>query len=253
MGFQASRELGEGDMRLRVARLLLPIHKVVDLRDTRLENIFRIVSTSISEQDPEIGGSHVTDMTDSFHRQIRLEKLDTFAAGSQGVRELWAVRHHAIFVMMMYLSEIVSGAISTSAVLLVVTVMSSSGVMVSLLDVRAGQPQPLTTEVTCSDTDIVATPFVVPPSPDIEQPCIQLQDSPTCGLPESRQPWLLWNLADISVNRIVFLRSTESSAHTQPWRLPKFSSSSSSIDHFPTSPPRVVASDGRSPAAAAGG
>ena len=64
-------------------------------------------------------------MTDSFHGQLRLEKLDTFAAGSQDVRELWAARPHAIFVMRMYLSEIVSGAIS--AVLLVVTVMSSSG------------------------------------------------------------------------------------------------------------------------------
>ena len=69
-------------------------------------------------------------------------------------------------------------------------------------------------------------------SPDIEQPCIQLQDSPTRGLPESRQPWLLWNLAAISVNRIVFLRSTESSSHTPPRRLPKSSSSSSLIDNF---------------------
>ena len=219
--------------------------------------------TSISEQDPEIGGSHVTDMTDSFHGQIRLRKLDTFAAGSQDVRELWAVRPHAIFVMMMYtlesrrtfrtdhtlcdldkflclnatdihegISEIVSGAISTSAVLLVVTVVSSSGVIVPLSDVPVGQPQPLTTGVICSDTDIVATPFIVPPSPDIEQPCIQLQDSPTYGLPESRQPWLLWSLSAISVNRIVFLRSMESSAHTPPRRLPESSSSSSLIDRF---------------------
>ena len=78
----------------------------------------------------------------------------------------------------------------------------------------------------------MATPFVVPPSPDIEQPCRQLQDSPTCGLPESRQPWLLWNLSAISVNQIVFFRSTESSAHTPPRRLPESSSSSSSIDRF---------------------
>ena len=104
--------------------------------------------------------------------------------------------------------------------------------MVSLSDVPVGQPQSLTTGVTCSDTATKATPFVVPPSPDIEQPCIQLQDSPTCGLPEPRQPWLLWNVSVISVNRIVFLRRTESSAHTPPRRLPKSSSSSSSIDHF---------------------
>ena len=60
------------------------------------------------------------------------------------------------------MSEMVSGTISTSAVLLVVTVMSSSGVMVSLSDVPVGQPQPLTTGVTCSDTDIVATPSRCP-------------------------------------------------------------------------------------------
>ena len=171
-------------------------------------------------------------MTDSFHGQIILEKLDTFAAGSQDFRELWAVRPHAIFVMMIYLSEIVSGAISTSAVLLVVTVMSSSGVIISLSDAPVGQPQTLTTEVICSDTNIVATPFVDAPSPDIEQPCIQLQDSPTYELPESRQPWLFWNLSAISVKLIVFLRSTEPSTHTPPRRLPDFSSSSSSIDRF---------------------
>ena len=45
---------------------------------------------------------------------------------------------------------------------------------------------------------IMATPFVVPPSPDIEQPCRQLQDSPTCRTPESRPPWLLCNFSVIS-------------------------------------------------------
>ena len=91
-------------------------------------------------------------MTDSFHGQIKLEKLDTVASDNQDVRELWAVRPHAIFVMMMYtlesrrtfrpdlalcdlheflclnvtdihegISEIVSGTISTSAFLLDVT------------------------------------------------------------------------------------------------------------------------------------
>ena len=220
----------------------------MDIREGRLEKIFRTVSTSVSEQELEIGGSNITDMTYSLHGQFRLEELDTVVSDSQSVRKLWAVRPHTIFVMMWYtpesrrtfrtdlmlcdlheflclnatdihegISEIVSGAISTSAVLLVVTVMSSSGVIVSLSDVPVGQPQPLTTGVICSDTDIVATLFVVPPSPDIEQPYIQLQDSPTYGLPESRQPWLLWSLSAISVNRI------------------------------------VVASDGRRPAVAAGG
>ena len=78
----------------------------------------------------------------------------------------------------------------------------------------------------------MATPFVVPPSPDIEQQCRQLQDSPRCGLPESRQHWLLWKLSAISVNRIVFPRSTEPSAHTPPRELPEFSLSSSWIDRF---------------------
>ena len=48
----------------------------------------------LREQELEIGGSHITDMTESFHRQIRLDRQD--------VRELWAVRPHAVFVMMMY-------------------------------------------------------------------------------------------------------------------------------------------------------
>ena len=82
---------------------------------------------------------------------------------------------------------------STSAFLLDMTVMSSSGVIVSPSDVPVGQPQPLTTGVSCTDAGIVATPFVVPPSPDIEQLRRQLQDSPTCRTPESRQPWLLHN------------------------------------------------------------
>ena len=58
--------------------------------------------------------------------------------------------------------------------------MSSSGVIVSPSYVPVGQPQPLGKGVSCTDTGIVATPFVVPPSPDIEQPCRQLHDSPMC-------------------------------------------------------------------------
>ena len=78
---------------------------VADLREGRSENIFRTVYISIREQELEIGGSHITDETDSFHGQIRLEKLDTLAPDSQDVRELWAVRPYAIFVMMMYTLE----------------------------------------------------------------------------------------------------------------------------------------------------
>ena len=110
--------------------------------------------------------------------------------------------------------------------------MSSSGVIVSPSDVPVGQPQPLTTGVSCIDTGIVATPFVVPLSPDIEQLCRQLQDSPMCRSPELRQPWLFWNLLAICCNRIFILRSTESSTHTPPRKLPESSSTSSSIDRF---------------------
>ena len=118
------------------------------------------------------------------------------------------------------ISEKVSGTVSTSAFLLDMTVMSSSGVIVSPSDVPVGQLQPLTTVVICTDVGFMVTPFVVPPSPDIEQPCRQLQDSLTCRTPQSRQPWLLCNLSAIS------------STHTMPGKLPEFSSFSSSIDRF---------------------
>ena len=78
----------------------------------------------------------------------------------------------------------------------------------------------------------MATPLVVSPSPDIEQPCRQLQDSPMCRAPESRQPWLLWIFSAICCSRIVFLRNTESSTHPSPRKQPESSSSSSSIDRF---------------------
>ena len=94
--------------------------------------------------------------------------------------------------------------------------MSFSGVIV----VPVGQLQPLTTVVSCTDAGIVDTLFVVPPSPHIEQPCRQLQDSLTCRTPESRQPWLLCNL------------SANSSTHTLLRKLPEFASFSSSIDRF---------------------
>ena len=66
----------------------------------------------------------------------------------------------------------------------------------------------------------MVTPFVVPPPPDIEQLCRQLQDFRTCLTPESRQPSLCCRL------------SASSSACTLPRKLPKFSLSLSSIDRF---------------------
>ena len=118
------------------------------------------------------------------------------------------------------ISEKVSGTVSTSAFLLDMTVMSSSEVMASALDVPMGQIQPLSAVVSGTDAGITATPFVVPPSPDIEQQCRQLQDFRTCRTPESRQPPLLCSLSAVSSTR------------TLPRKPPEFSSSSSSIDHF---------------------
>ena len=56
----------------------------------------------LRDQELGIGGLHITDKADSFHGQIRWEKLNTFAPDSQDVRELWAVRPHVIFVKMIY-------------------------------------------------------------------------------------------------------------------------------------------------------
>ena len=74
--------------------------------------------------------------------------------------------------------------------------------------------------VSCTDAGIMVTLFVVPPSPNIEQPCRQLQDFLTCRTPESRQPSLLCSLSAVSSTR------------TLSRKLSEFSSSSSSIDRF---------------------
>ena len=64
-------------------------------------------------------------------------------------------------------------------------VMSSSGVIVSPSDVPVGQLQPRTAVVSCTDAGSMVTPLVVPPPPDIEPPCKQLQyfqDMPDVGV-----------------------------------------------------------------------
>ena len=100
------------------------------------------------------------------------------------------------------------------------TVMRRSGEIRLSPDVPVGQLQPLTTVVSCTDACTMVTLFVVPPPPDIEQPCRQLQDFLMCRTPESRQPSLWCSL------------SASSSACTLPRKLPEFSSSSFSIDRF---------------------
>ena len=98
--------------------------------------------------------------------------------------------------------------------------MRRSGAIRISPDVPVGQLQPLTTVVSSTDAGITVTPFVVPPPPDIEYPCRQLQNFLTCRTPESRQPSLWYSL------------SASSSARTLPRKLLEFSSSSSSIDRF---------------------
>ena len=110
--------------------------------------------------------------------------------------------------------------VSTSTLVFNMTVMRRSGAIRISPLVPVGQFQPLTTVVSRTYAGTMVTPFVVPPSSDIEQPCRQLQDSLTCWTPESHQPWLLCNL------------SAGSSAHTLPRKLQEFSSFPSSMDRF---------------------
>ena len=168
------------------------------------------------------GRSPDTDKADSFHGQIRWAKLNDFAPDIQDVMELWALGPHARLVKVISVcrlhvffhqyvadlreerSENVLRTVSASAFLLNMTVMSSSGVIVSPSDVPVRQIQPLTTVVSSTDAGSTVTLFVVPPPPDIEQPVKQLHDFLTYRTPESRQSSFLLSL------------SASSSAHTLP-------------------------------------
>ena len=88
-------------------------------------------------------------------------------------------------------------------------------------DVPVGQIQPLTAAVSSTDAGSTATPFIVPPPPDIEQSCKQLHDFLTYRTPESCQSSFWLSL------------SASSSALTLPRNRAKFSSSSFSLDHYP--------------------
>ena len=71
--------------------------------------------------------------------------------------------------------EVIFRTVSTSPLVFNMTVMLRSGPIRISPDVPVGQLQPLTTVVSCTDAGSMVTPFVVPPPPDIEQPCNQLQ------------------------------------------------------------------------------
>ena len=142
----------------------------------------------LRELEPGTGRSPDTDKADSFQGQIRWAKLNDFAPDIQDAMELWALRLHARLVKVISVcrlhvffhqyvadlreerSENVLRTVSALAFLLDMTVMSSSGVIVSPSDVPIGQIQPLTTVVSSTDAGSAVTLFVVPPPPDIEQP-----------------------------------------------------------------------------------
>ena len=186
------------------------------------------------------GRSPDTDNADSFHGQIRWAKLNDFAPDFQDAMELWALTPHARLVKVIsvcrtqvffhqYVADLreersdnVLRTVFASAFLLDISVMSSSGVIVSPSDIPVLQIQPLWSVVVVSSTDAgsTVTPFVVPVPPGIEQQCKQLHDFMTYQTPESRQSSFWLSL------------SASSSALMLPRNLAKFSSSSFSLDHY---------------------
>ena len=119
---------------------------IVDLRDERSENIVLLMS-ALRDSQPE-GDNYV------FQSAIRTGK-----------------------------SENIFRTISASPLVFNMTIMRRSGAIRISPDAPVGQLQPLTTVVSSTDAGIMDTPFVVPPPPDIEQPCRQLQDFLMCRTP----------------------------------------------------------------------
>ena len=156
---------------------------VVDLRDERSEKVVLLMS-ALRDSKPE------------------MENYVCQSAGRTGKPE-------NIFI-----------TVSTSPLVFDITVLRRQGAIRLSPDVPVGQLQPLTTVVSCTDAGSMVTPFVVPPPPDFEQPCRQVQDFLKCQTPESRQPSLWCSVSFFS------------SARTLPRTLQEFSSSSSSIDCY---------------------
>ena len=94
-------------------------------------------------------------------------------------------------------SENIFRTVSTSTLVFNMTVMRRSGRLEYRRMFLLDNVSPFTV-VSCIDAGIMVTPFVVPPSTDIEQPCGQLQDFLTCRTPESRQPYSLCSLLVVS-------------------------------------------------------
>ena len=190
--------------------------------------------------------------THSFHGQTRWAKLHDLAPDLNDAMELWALGPHAIFVKVTYtlgsrrtfqsdlalcglhkflrlnvadihegISEKVSGTVSASPLLLDMTVMNSSGVIVSPSDVPVRNILPLTTVVSIIDAVSTVTPFVVPPPPDIEGPVMQAHYFSNCRLTKSREFLSSFRL------------SASSPAPLLPWDSAKHSSPFFSLGRVP--------------------
>ena len=110
------------------------------------------------------------------------------------------------------------------------TVMSTSGVIATPLEVSVRKILPLTTVVNIMHAVSTGTPYVVPPAPGIEQPVMQAREFLTCRPLKSREPLPLFSF------------SASSPAPMLPRDSAKYSSSSFSLDRFQplrgnTSPP----------------
>ena len=131
---------------------------VVDLRDERSENVVLLMS-ALRDSKPEV------------------ENYVCQSASRTGK------------------PENIFRTVSSSPLVFDMTVLRRSGAIRLSPDVPVGQLQPLTTVVSCTDAGSMVTPFAVPPPPDVEQLCRQLQDFLTCRTTESRQPSLWCSLS----------------------------------------------------------
>ena len=195
------------------------------------------------------GRSPDRNKADPFHAPTRWTKLYEFAPDIQDAMDLRALGPHAIFVKVIYtlgsrrifpsdlalcglheflclnVADIhkgkslkVSRTVSASPLMLDMTVMSTSGVIASLLEVPVRNVLPLATVVSIMDAVSTGTPFIVPAAPGIERPVMQAQDFSTCRLSKSCEFLLLFRL------------SVSSPAPTLPRDSAKDSSPSFSLD-----------------------
>ena len=133
----------------------------------------------LREEELVTNRSPDTDMTDSFYD-------NDFTPDILDAMELWALRPHPILEKVISVcrllvffhqyvvdirerkSENIFRTASTSPLVFNMTVMSSSGVIVSPSDVPVRNIQPLTAMVSSTDAGSTVTPFIVPPLSDIE-------------------------------------------------------------------------------------